>query len=163
MLELRDCPCSGSILGYRCGCTGCLSCNRFRVGSRSRIRSLLAKLKKDEQRGAIEEGKQHRMRQDRARIGERRTNSQGYVLVYDGRHWPIEHRKVAEKKIGRLLMHGEIVHHVDLDRANNSIDNLFVCENTSHHSEVHASLMLVVSSLVKSGAIAFRNGSYALR
>lgn len=34
------------------------------------------------------------------------------------------HRYFMEQKIGRLLKEGEVVHHIDRDKLNNSIDNL---------------------------------------
>jgi len=44
-----------------------------------------------------------------------------------------DYRKIAEKKIGRKLKKGEIVHHLDGDSSNNNPDNLAVCENQSEH------------------------------
>jgi endogenous inhibitor of DNA gyrase (YacG/DUF329 family) len=47
-----------------------------------------------------------------------------------GRH---EHRTAAEKKIGRKLKRGEVVHHLDSDRQNNEPDNLIVFNNQADH------------------------------
>lgn len=44
-----------------------------------------------------------------------------------------DYRKIAEKKIGRKLKKGEIVHHLDGNSTNNDPDNLFVCESQSEH------------------------------
>lgn len=52
----------------------------------------------------------------------------------DGRH---EHRVVAEHKIGRALARGEIVHHRDENKRNNSPDNLEVLPSQSEHSRLH--------------------------
>jgi len=44
-----------------------------------------------------------------------------------------DYREIAEKKIGRKLKKGEIIHHLDGDSTNDDPDNLFVCENQSEH------------------------------
>jgi hypothetical protein len=44
-----------------------------------------------------------------------------------------DYRKIAEKKIGRKLKKGEIVHHLDGNSTNDDPDNLFVCESQSEH------------------------------
>jgi len=50
-----------------------------------------------------------------------------------------EHRLVMEKHIGRLLTKKEVIHHIDGDVSNNSIDNLmlFACngDHTRYHKE----------------------------
>lgn len=52
--------------------------------------------------------------------------------------WRQEHRIVMEKNLGRKLLKNEVVHHVDNDRLNNNISNLwtFDCHgcHMSHHT-----------------------------
>ena len=55
-----------------------------------------------------------------------------------GRH---EHRVEAEKKIGRNLKSGEIVHHIDGNKHNNSHDNLEILTQ-SEHLKLHFKEML---------------------
>lgn len=49
------------------------------------------------------------------------------------------HRIVAEKKLGRKLRKGEIVHHRDHDRRNYRPDNLEVLPSQSAHAKLHFS------------------------
>lgn len=64
----------------------------------------------------------------------RRGRGNGYVKR-DGRH---EHRSVMERKLGRLLLPGEIVHHVDEIKGNNDPDNLELT-NRVDHARLHNS------------------------
>lgn len=48
-----------------------------------------------------------------------------------------EHRINAEKKIGRFLLPTEVVHHIDEDRTNNSLDNLIVFKTSADHTRFH--------------------------
>ena len=46
-----------------------------------------------------------------------------------GRH---EHRVVMEKHIGRALLVGEIVHHIDGNKRNNDVSNLLLMTQSEH-------------------------------
>lgn len=71
--------------------------------------------------------------------------SNGYVLIYVGkehhladiRGYAYEHRLVAEKKIGRRLLPGEIVHHVDENKQNNKPENIEVISSIAEHKVHH--------------------------
>lgn len=72
--------------------------------------------------------------------GGRMLDKSGYVLVYRpghheaNRHGQVrEHRVVMEQKLGRPLQRGEVVHHIDGNRANNHPDNLEVYANNALH------------------------------
>lgn len=56
------------------------------------------------------------------------ASSRGYVL---------EHRLVAERKLGRLLHASEVVHHIDGNRCNNDPANLEVFRSKADHSRFH--------------------------
>lgn len=62
-------------------------------------------------------------------------NEDGYQCFQDS--GILVHRWVAEKKIGRRLRPGEVVHHKDRDKLNNSPDNLYVFRNQQEHHEAH--------------------------
>ena len=46
------------------------------------------------------------------------------------------HRVLMENKIGRILLPGEEIHHIDEDKTNDSIDNLEL-KTKSEHSRYH--------------------------
>lgn len=66
-------------------------------------------------------------------IKNRKGDLKSYPKYY-GRHL---HRVVAEKKIGRKLIKGEVVHHIDGDIQNNHPDNLEVLSSQSEHIKLH--------------------------
>jgi len=62
-----------------------------------------------------------------------------YILIFKPGHphctkagYVREHRLVMEKKLGRYLEKGEIVHHKDDDSENNTIDNLELMSKINH-------------------------------
>lgn len=72
--------------------------------------------------------------------GGRRVASNGYVgVLNEGTgSYAYEHRRVMERKLGRQLKPGEVVHHIDGDRTNNSPDNLEVFASNGEHLRHHA-------------------------
>lgn len=64
----------------------------------------------------------------------------GYVLVKthdhpsrDTHNYIRKHRLVMEQSLGRYLLPGEVVHHLDGDKQNNTIDNLRLYAHNSDH------------------------------
>lgn len=57
-----------------------------------------------------------------------RANSEGAVYV---------HMIVAERKLGRALLPEEVVHHRDLNKLNNDLNNIMVFASNSDHVRFH--------------------------
>ena len=69
--------------------------------------------------------------------GHRKANSRGYVC---------EHIVVAEKKLGRPLVEGEVVHHIDGSKTNNDPSNLQIFpSNVQHLVEAHGLVAFAAS------------------
>lgn len=76
--------------------------------------------------------------------GGTRKTGDGYILQYAPWHpfarkggFVYQHRLVAEQKLGRLLRPGEVVHHIDGDKANNDPENLQVFPSNIEHMRLH--------------------------
>lgn len=76
--------------------------------------------------------------------GGRIKHGSGYWQVYAPNHpyvrklgYVLEHRLVMEKKIGRYLLPGETVHHINNDKTDNRPENLELCSNQSEHMKYH--------------------------
>lgn len=82
-------------------------------------------------------------------------NNNGYYN-YSGK---LVHRIAYEKLIGRCLRPDEVLHHIDQDKLNNDLKNLYLCSK-SGHMELHRKLDKVVSDLIKMNYIKFKDGNY---
>ena len=79
------------------------------------------------------------------------------------------HRWVMEKHIGRYLRPvkrdknrkiidmGELVHHIDMDKRNNDLSNLMICNGMGHHQDVHASYNNICAKLMELGIVGFNS------
>lgn len=70
-----------------------------------------------------------------------------------------------EEQIGRKLSDTEIVHHIDGNKSNDDIENLYLCKNNSEHQLLHNQLEKIAFELIKTGRIIFNkeNGQYYLQ
>jgi hypothetical protein len=72
-------------------------------------------------------------------------HSAGYVTVYAPDHpsatklkpYVLEHRLVMEKHLGRYLRAGEVIHHINANRADNRLENLELFATHSEHMKHH--------------------------
>lgn len=80
----------------------------------------------------------------------KKFNNNGYIAYYIPDHHlasscgiVYEHMLMAEKMLGRELRPGEVVHHKDRNRYNNSIDNLMVFKTNADHVAYHGGCEVV--------------------
>ena len=66
-----------------------------------------------------------------------------------------EHIENAEKKLGRKVQKGEIVHHINGDKKDNSLNNLYICKDKKEHKTLHHNLEKLAMELFKRGIIKF--------
>ena len=89
----------------------------------------------------------------------------GYRMVYvpnpreevksNWEHYRKEHVLVMERYLGRKVRVDEIIHHIDGDKLNNSIDNLDIMRKIKKHRQIHQSLQELGYSLIRAGFICY--------
>jgi hypothetical protein len=93
-------------------------------------------------------------------------NDRGYIYVLMPEHpnamkngYVGLHTVNVTKKLGRPIQKGELIHHIDGNKGNNDINNLYVCDKREHKF-LHHSLELVALEMFKYGVISFNDGEY---
>jgi hypothetical protein len=72
------------------------------------------------------------------------------------------YRGIAEREIGRSLLKGEHVHHIDCDHDNNSPENLHVI-SASEHAKAHTSLNALAKGLIADGIVEYDRATKSYR
>jgi len=123
--------------------------------------------KSEAHRKAIGEGQRRAWSTKRQRlpIGSTWIDNDGYVRVKTSEpcdYWRPEHLIVAEKKLGRSLLPGEIVHHINVIPNDNLPDNLHVFPSILKHNAAHRSFLDLVKGLLDDRIIRFntKTGKY---
>ena len=106
-------------------------------------------------------------KRERHPIGSKNHDANGYVRVKvspGSGAWSKEYSMVMEKHIGRPIKSGECVHHINGDRRDNRIENLYLCFSTSQHSRIDQSVKRLLKGLIAKGMIRFNKilGEYEL-
>lgn len=97
-------------------------------------------------------------------VGTKIIDSLGYTSIYVGNNYTYntyggrvrEHLYVMQEHINRQLLKGEVVHHIDGDKSNNSIENLDLC-TVQEHNNCHAKSEKIVFELFKKGIVGYNN------
>ena len=119
------------VKGSRCGASVKMSPSRFYKSKRHfcsnacKMRTLNEELNPNRMTHEVRE----KLRKAHLGSGEGKT----YTKTY-GVH---THRIVAEQKLGRKLLPGEVVHHIDGDKRNNNPENLMVFSSQKEHAAWH--------------------------
>lgn len=102
---------------------------------------------------------------DPKHLGSSYINTNGYKEIWVGEHtltdkvggYQREHRILKELEINRSLVDREIIHHVDGNKINNRLDNLYICDGHFVHRKVHGQLERISMELVRMGLITFNH------
>ena len=90
------------------------------------------------------------------------TYSSGYKhLVQRGGIKILEHRAVAEEKIGRPLRREEVVHRINYIRHDNRPSNLDVLENGSVHARIQKPVNGLIGGLLEGDEIGYDRGAHS--
>ena len=93
----------------------------------------------------------------------RQFENNGYVFIRKDGGYECRNRVVAEKKIGRKLREGEIVHHINGIKTDDRPENLFICTRAEHNS-IHSQATSLIYECMGKGYAKFdeEKGRYVL-
>jgi len=101
--------------------------------------------------------------------GYKYINSQGYKMIKDNTHpnsdnngFVREHVYIMSSHLNRKINKNERIHHIDCNKLNNKLNNLFLCSSTREHQLCHTSIYPLIKELLKKEIIGVKNGKYTL-
>jgi len=84
------------------------------------------------------------------------------IRIGEKNFWVYEQRLIVEQHLGRKLRRGEVVHHINEDRADNCVENLMVFSSNGAHLKYHADPLRVrIDEIIFNGGEL--NGNFANR
>jgi len=133
--------------------------------------------------------KEYKQKIKRKHNGRKKKESNGYYLIKVYKH-PyknqqndvFEHRLVVESNLNKISLEKWVefaylgnypknakfltpeqkIHHIDYNRKNNLIDNLYLCKSLSEHRKLHTNISKLIPVLLKMGIIKFKKGNYEI-
>jgi len=81
-----------------------------------------------------------------------RADKKGYVY---------EHIIVMENSLGKPIEAGSVIHHINGDKKDNRMENLYLCI-PSEHEKAHRSFEKLMKVLLDEGTTKFENGEYKI-
>ena len=91
-------------------------------------------------------------------LGSTRIDANGYRLVKVREHggrWDKEHILVIEVEIGRRLLPGEQVHHINGRKLDNRLENLQLCASGSEHQKIERSFNRLLGEMLDAGNVTY--------
>ncbi len=101
--------------------------------------------------------------------GNKKRAINGYILIKDYNHPNknshndiLEHIKVMSEFLNRPIKKGEIIHHINMVRDDNRLENLYLYSSIASHVKAHGRLNKLVKKLINNKILKFENGEYLL-